>query len=121
MERQDVTALIAIDLSVAFDTVDHSILIQVLHRKSGVTETTLGWFASYLRPQFCSVNVNNFYSINKQLECSVPQGSVAGPMLYTVYASMIESLLEAGNQTEDTLLSNLRKSQICMVLLMTIQ
>ena len=109
IERQDITAFIAIDLSAAFDTVDHNILIEVLHRKFRVTETSLEWFASYLRPQFCRVNVNNFYSINKQLDCSVPQGSVAGPMLCTFYVSMIESVLEAGNQTEDTLLSSPRK------------
>ena len=81
MERQDITALIAIDLSVAFDTVDHNILIEVLHRRFGVTETALEWFASYLRPQFCRVNVDNFYSIDQQLECSVPLGSVAGQLL----------------------------------------
>ena len=44
------------------------------------------------------------------MECSVPQGSVAGPMLYTVYSTMIESVLKAGNQTEDILLSNLKKA-----------
>ena len=109
MERQDITALIAIDLSVAFDTVNHNILIEVLHRRFGVTDTALEWFASYLRPQFCRVNADNFYSVDKQLECSVPQGSVAGPMLYTVYTSTIESVVEAGNQTEDTLLSSQRK------------
>ena len=109
MERQDITTLIAIDLSAAFDTVGHNIVIEVLHRRFGVTETALERFASYLRPWFGRVNVNNFYSIDKQLKCSVPQGSVAGPVLYTVYASKIESVLEAGNQTEDTLLSTLRK------------
>ena len=50
MERQDITALISIDLSVGFNTVDHNILIEVLHREFGVTETALEWFASYLRP-----------------------------------------------------------------------
>ena len=99
MERQEKTALIAIDLSAAFDTVDHNILIEVLHRRFGVTETSLESFSSYLRPRFCRVNVNNFYSFNKKLECGVPQGSIAGPIVYTVYASMIESVLEAGNQT----------------------
>ena len=65
MERQDITALIAIDLSVAFDTVDHNILIEVLHRKFGVTDTALEWNDSYLRPPFCRGTVNNFYSIDK--------------------------------------------------------
>ena len=109
MERQDITAFIVLDLSVAFDTVDNNILIEVLHRRFGITKTALEWFVSYLRPRFCRVNINNFFSIDKQLECSVPQGSVPGPMLYTVYASMLESVLEVGNQTEDTLLSSLRK------------
>ena len=108
IERQNITALIAIDLSVVFDTVDHNILLELLHRKFGVAETALEWCVSYLRPLFCRVNINNFYSIDKQLECSVLQGSVAGPMLYMAYASMIESVLEASNQTEDTLLSNPR-------------
>ena len=65
IERQDITALIATDLSEAFNTVDHNILIEVLHRQFRVAETVLEWFASYLRPQFCRGNINNFYSINK--------------------------------------------------------
>ena len=109
METQNTTTLIAIDLSAAFDTVDYNTLIEVLHRKCGVAGTALVWFVSYLRPWFCRANVNNFYCIDKQLKCNVSQGSVAGPMLYTSYASMIESVLEADNQAEDTLLTNLRK------------
>ena len=50
MERQDITTLIAIDLSAAFNTINHNILKEVLHRRFVVTETALGWFASYLRP-----------------------------------------------------------------------
>ena len=49
-ERPDITALIAIDLSAAFNTVDHNILIEVLHRRYEVKYTALEWFASYLRP-----------------------------------------------------------------------
>ena len=75
MERQDITAFIAIDLSVAFDTADYNILIEVLHRRFVVTDTALEWFASYLRPQFCGVNVNNSYSIDIQVECSLSQGT----------------------------------------------
>ena len=45
MERQDITMLIAINLSVAFDMVDHNILLEVLHRKFRVLEIALEWFA----------------------------------------------------------------------------
>ena len=109
MKRQDIMALIAINLSVAFNTVDHNLLLEVLHRKFRVAEMALEWFASYLSPWYCRVTINNFYSIDKQLECSVSQGSVVGPTLYTVYSSTIESVLEASNQTEDTLVFNLTK------------
>ena len=47
MERLDITALIAIGLNVAFDMVDHNILLEVLHRKFEVAEVALDWFASY--------------------------------------------------------------------------
>ena len=81
MEGQDITTLIAIDLSAVFDMVDHNILLEVLLRKFGVAEMAVEWFASYLSPKYCRVNINNFYSIDKLLEC-VPQGSVVGTILY---------------------------------------
>ena len=110
MERQDITELIAIDLSVTFNMVDHNISLEVLHRNFGVAEVALDRFASCISPQYCRINVNNFYYIDSQLECGVPQGSVAGPMLYIVYASTMESVLEDSNQTEDTVIaSNPRK------------
>ena len=108
MVRQDITVLIAIDPTGAFNTVDNNILLEMLHRKFGVAEAALDLLASYLSPQYCTVNVNNFYSIENP--CSSPEGSVVGPILYTVYASTMESVLEASNQTEDTVItSNLRK------------
>ena len=48
MENQMVTAIVAIDLSVAFDTVDHAILLDVLNKKFGVHNITLKWFNNYL-------------------------------------------------------------------------
>ena len=56
MENKKVTALMAIDLSAAFDTMDHSILIAVLRERFGITDTALSWFESYLHPRYCKVN-----------------------------------------------------------------
>ena len=100
MENKKVTALMAIDLSAVFDTVDHSILIAVLRERFGNTDTALSWFKSYLHPRYCKVNVDTNYSKDKELVCCVPQGSYAGPILFTVYTSTIELVITT--QTSDS-------------------
>ena len=89
MEHQEVIALIAVDLSAAFDTVDHSILLDVLECQYGLCGTALQWVDSYLRPRSCRVSVNSNVSPERQLDCSVPQGSCLGPWLYLTYAGTI--------------------------------
>ena len=69
MENKKVTALMVIDLSAAFDTMDHSILIAVLRERFGITDTALSWFKSYLHPRYCKVNVGTSYSKNRELVC----------------------------------------------------
>ena len=80
MENKKATALMAIDLSTAFNTVDNSILIAVLRERFGITDTSLSWFESYLHPRYCKVNVGTNYSKDRELVCCVPQGSCAGPI-----------------------------------------
>ena len=65
MEDQEVTALVAMDLSAAFDTVDHGILLDVLNKQFGVSGTASEWFDSYLHPRDCKVNVNGSYSTSR--------------------------------------------------------
>ena len=89
MEKQEVTALIAIDLSAAFDTVDHSILLDVLEKQYGVGGKALDWLDSYLRPRSCYVKVGSSTSTVRELQCSVPQGSCLGPWLYLTYAGTL--------------------------------
>jgi len=93
MEKQQATALIAIDLSAAFDTVDHEILQSVLTARFGISNTALDWFSSYLYPRSCKVNVGEKYSNEKDLHFSVPQGSCMGPVLYLAYASTLQDVI----------------------------
>ena len=95
MEQQKVTALVTVDLSAAFDTVDHDILLNVLNKYYGITGTALKWFESYLRPRGLQVSINNDLSSIKDLTFSVPQGSCAGPVLYSLYAATLQEVIPA--------------------------
>ena len=89
MEHQKVTELIALDLSAAFVTVDHDIIIDVLSSQYGLCRFALDWVDSYLRPRSCRVSVNSILSTPRELTCSVPQGSCLCPWLYLTYAGTI--------------------------------
>ena len=95
IENQMVTALITSDLSAAFDTVDHEILLEVLNKKFGLENTALQWFDSYLRPRSFKVSVHGVHSKEHLLPFSVPQGSVAGPVLYNANASMLQQVVQS--------------------------
>ena len=62
MENQNVTAVLALDLLVAFDTVDHKILSSVLEQNFGLEDTVLNWINSYLNHRRCNVNIGKEYS-----------------------------------------------------------
>lgn len=79
------TILVLLDLSAAFDTVCHSILINRLERWLGITGTVLNWFKSYLTDRTQFVALGNNKSELGQVCHGVPQGSVIGPILFSVY------------------------------------
>ena len=89
--------LLLLDLSAAFDTVDHDILLKRLQSKFGITDNALKWFKSYLfnRTQFVSIDDNKSKTFN--LECGVPQGSILGPILYLLYTSPLADILRRHN------------------------
>ena len=96
MERKEVTAVIVQDMSAAFDTVDHDLLLDILHNRYGIMDTALQWYQSYLRPSGMKVHINDAYSSIRTLNYSVPRGSASGANLFTAYYAPTESIIPAG-------------------------
>ena len=94
MERQSVTALVLLDLSVAFNTVSYTVLLKVLEYKFGVKGVALKCFDEYLRSRKFTVCVNDKYSTDKNINFSVPQGSINGPVLFNSYSSTINEVID---------------------------
>ena len=93
MENRMVTPLVAIDISGAFDTVDHNILLDVLSTKFSVKDTSLDCFESYLRPRGFQVQIGSDRSTVVDLPFCVPQGRCASPVLYSAYASTPQKVI----------------------------
>ena len=88
MDDGRVTALTLLDLSAAFDTMDHTILLRRLGNWFGVSGKALDWFKSHLTGRSQRIKLGNCLSFRSDLSFGVPQGSVLGPLLfYSLYHS----------------------------------
>ena len=90
----DVAALVLLDLSAAFDTVDHNILCRRLQTSFGLTGSVLRWFTTYLHSRSQYVRRGLMKSVVTMLVCGVPQGSVLGPILFLLYTADLIALVE---------------------------
>ena len=77
------TGMILIDFQKAFDTNYHDILLQKLYA-IGFSKHTVNWFQSYLSNRSFLVNLGNNFSQSASVSCSVPQGSILGPLLLLI-------------------------------------
>ena len=92
MDNQKVTCLVLLDLSAAFDTVSHELLLNQLKLRFGITGSALSWIESYLTQRSQKVIIDDFESDHITLTQGVPQGSVLGPILYTLFMSPLGNL-----------------------------
>ena len=90
-----VLTLVLLDLSAAFDTVGHCILLDMLSSQFGVTDRAYEWFSSYLTSRTQVISTNTSTSEAVALTCGVPQGSVVGPQQFTAYTEDVEKLMES--------------------------
>ena len=93
IEEQHITMTVILDLSAAFDIVDHYILFKILESQFRVTDTALKWFDSYLRPRSFKVCIGDEYSESQQLSFSVPQGSSSWANILISYCALINKLV----------------------------
>ena len=87
--------LVLLDLSAAFDTIDHALLLQRLHQRYGIEGKVLQWFESYLHQREQSVLINSSTSDPLTMEWGIPQGSIGGPILFVSYTAPVEDIIHA--------------------------
>jgi hypothetical protein len=93
IDSQKCVLVVLLDMSAAFDTVDHSILIERLKSRFGVVGGALDWFRSYLSNRKQAVIINGVKSSQRLQDCNVPQGSVLGPILFTSYTAPLGDIM----------------------------
>ena len=111
MEESRVSLLLLLDLSAAFDTVDHGIFLQSLQTKLGVCGTALSWFKSFLERRYQRICIKETLSQPFDLKCGVPQGSCLGPLLFTNYTQELFSILGSRFPTPHAYAHN---TQLCL-------
>lgn len=87
--------LVMLDLSAAFDTIDHSILLQRFKHTFGINGNALNWFKSYLTDRYQTVCIEGQLSTPVHLAYGVPQGSVLGPKEYTMYTKPLGKIIKS--------------------------
>ena len=95
IDDKKLTAVVLLDMSKAFDSLDHDILFNKL-KDVGLSSEALHWFASYLTNRYQAVRINSTLSEALSLKSGVPQGSILGPLLFSIYVNDLPSVTSKG-------------------------
>ena len=95
LNKGNISVLALLDFSSAFDTIDHPILVHCLHTDFGFTDAVLQWFSSYLTDRTHYVSLPNHCSAFVPVHSVVPQGSVLGPILFTMYIKPLSVIIDS--------------------------
>ena len=95
LNKGNISVLALLDFSSAFDTIDHPILVHRLHTDVGFTDTVLQWFSSYLTDRTHYVSLSNHCSAFTHVHSGVPQGSVLGPIIFTMYIEPLSAIIDS--------------------------
>jgi len=93
IDNGDVCALVLLDLSAAFDTVDHQHHLNVMRDRFGIRGPAYNWFASYISGRSQTVTVRSQCSLPATLVCGVPQGSALWPVKFIMYTEDLVSVI----------------------------
>ena len=96
-DQNSICPLAMLDLSAAFDTIDHDILLLRLQNLYGISGTALKWFKSYFSNRFQAVKIASERSEWRRLRYGEPQGSVLGPVIFTLYIQPLSVILNKFN------------------------
>ena len=94
LDQREIVLQSLLDLSAALDTIDHEIMLNRLEFSFGIKGTALAWFKSYLELRKQSVQIGLASSDPALLKFGVPQGSVLGPILFTLYTTPLSNIFK---------------------------
>ena len=95
MDNKQGTTLVRVDFSAAFDTINHDILIRRLRLRYGFVGKAIDWIISYLQERTQRIVIGDQSSSTTTLTTGVPQGSVLGPLLLSLYVQPIGDIIRA--------------------------
>jgi hypothetical protein len=93
LDKNKAILMVLLDMSAAFDTVDHGILLQRLENVFGLQGPVISWFRTYLTNRTTRVSIGGDFSVDHVLTYSLPQGSIIGPQGFILYIHPIGSII----------------------------